>query len=122
MQIATTGDVVVTWTWDPVTRRWLRTEAGELAQSATGERIGAETVGVLEVPVRDRPPVVADLLGSGSALVLRDGMATDGRWERDDETLLPTIEGVDGSAAADGMLWLHVCASPCVSPSPSPAT
>lgn len=126
VQVTTVGGVVVTWTWDPSARRWLRTTAGQLEQSATGERIGAETVVALEVPVHDRPPVVADLLGSGSALILRDGMVTTGRWERDSETALPTIHGLGQSAPADGTLWLHICASPCITtvtplpPAPSP--
>jgi hypothetical protein len=122
VQVTTTGDVVVTWTWDPAARRWLRTVAGRLEQSATGERVGADTIVVLEVPVHDRPPVVADVLGSGSALVLRDGMVATGRWERDNQSALPTIHGLDQSAPSGGTLWLHVCASPCVPPAPSPAT
>jgi Protein of unknown function (DUF3048) N-terminal domain/Protein of unknown function (DUF3048) C-terminal domain len=122
VQVTTASDVVVTWTWDPAARRWLRTMAGRLEQSATGERVGADIIAVLEVPVRDRPPVVADLLGSGSALVLRDGTVATGRWQRDNESALPTIHGLGPSVPARGTLWLHVCASPCVPVAPSPAT
>jgi hypothetical protein len=114
--VAATDEVTVIWTWDPTARRWLRTAAGELEQLATGERVGAGVVVVVEVPPRDRPPVVADLIGAGAATVLRDGTVVAGRWTRDDPAGLPTIDGLDDGAPAAGTLWLHLCATPCSAP------
>jgi len=107
------GDIAVTWTWDPGAGRWLRTAAGQLEQSATGERVAAEVVLVLEVPLaEDRPLAVADLIGSGPARILRDGTALATRWERAAAGDLPTVHGADG--ARSGVTWVHVCAAPCV--------
>jgi hypothetical protein len=111
--VAATGEVTAIWTWDPAARQWLRAAGGQLEQLATGERVGAEAIVVVEVPARDRPPVVADLIGSGAAAVLRDGTVTAGRWTRDDPAMLPTIHGLEAGAPATGTLWLHVCATPC---------
>jgi len=105
------GDTAVTWTWDPGARHWLRTAAGRLEQTATGERVAAQVVLVLEVPrTEDRPLVVADLIGSGAAQILRDGTALATRWERAAGDL-PTVHGAGG--APSGTTWIHVCAAPC---------
>jgi hypothetical protein len=107
------GDAVVTWTWEPNEGHWLRTAGGQLEQSATGERIAADVVLVLEVrPAPDRPPVIADLVGSGTAHVLRDGEVSDTSWERSATANLPTIRG-GGDGPAGTTTWVHVCAFPC---------
>jgi hypothetical protein len=110
--VTAAGGMAVTWTWEPTARRWLRTAAGRLEQSATGERISAGTVVVLEVPRVDRPVVAADLVGAGPALVLREGAVIAGRWERGDAAGAPTID-VIGAASPAAPVWLHICAAPC---------
>jgi Protein of unknown function (DUF3048) C-terminal domain/Protein of unknown function (DUF3048) N-terminal domain len=114
--VAAADGVAVTWTWDPAARRWLRTVADRLEQSATGERIGAGTVVVLEVPQAGRPVVAADLVGQGPALVLRGGALIPGRWTRADAADAPAIAGL-GAVPPDATVWLHICAAPCASPS-----
>lgn len=107
------ADAAVTWTWDPNEGHWLRTAGGQLEQSATGERITADVVLVLEVrPAPDRPPVIADLVGSGTAHVLRNGEVADTSWARSATAGLPTVRG-GGDAAAGTTTWVHVCAFPC---------
>lgn len=104
--------VTVTWTWEPSDGRWLRTAGGRLERTATGLRVAVDTVIVLEVAADGRPPVVADLIGSGPATVLRDGRAHDGRWERGGDDAVPVIHATGGVPAA-GTQWLHLCAAPC---------
>ena len=117
------GAGTVTWTWDPAARRWLRTADGQLQQTATGERIGAGAVLVLEVaPPADRPPVVRDLTGSGAATLLGAGTVTTSTWRRGDGPL----PGVDGAGAMAGVgmpqpTWIHICAAPCVTTAPAGA-
>jgi hypothetical protein len=112
-------EVTATWTWDPVAAQWLRTVGSRLELSATGERIAAGAVVVLEVqPAADRPPVLADLVGAGPAVALRDGVVSRARWERADAAAVPTIHGFD-PAATKGTVWLHICATPCASASDS---
>jgi hypothetical protein len=109
--------VTVTWSWDPAAGSWLRTARDRLELSATGERIAAGTIVVAEVQVAaSRPPVVADLVGAGPAVVLREGAAFPGRWERADAAAVPTIHGLD-AAPGNGTVWLHICAAPCASSS-----
>ena len=115
LTVAVADGMAVTWTWDPPARRWLRTAAGRLEQSATGERIGAGVIVVLEVPQADRPVVAADLIGRGPALVLRDGALFAGRWARADAAAAPVVEGL-GALPPDATAWLHICPSPCASP------
>lgn len=111
--------VTATWSWDPAAGRWLRTARGQLELSATGERIAAGAIVVLEVQAAaSRPPVVADLVGAGSAVVLRKGAAFPARWERADAAAVPTIDGLD-AASGNGTVWLHICAAPCASSSHS---
>jgi hypothetical protein len=107
------GDAVVTWTWEPNESHWLRTAGGQLEQSATGARIAADIVLVLEVRSDlDRPPAIADLVGSGTAQVLRNGQVSDASWQRSGTTDLPTVRG-SGDAPAGTTTWVHVCAFPC---------
>jgi len=120
-------DRAITWTLEANAGHWLRTAGGRLEQSATGERIGADIVLVYEAQAtRDdsgdreaRPPVIADLTGSGTAQVLRDGMVFDARWERSGTAALPTIRG-GGDLPSGATTWVHVCAAPCTAP-PGPA-
>ena len=115
------GASTVTWTWDAAARRWLRTADGQLQQTATGQRVAAGAVLVLEVPPpADRPPVIRDLAGSGAATLLGEATVTSGTW-RQGEGPLPAVVGA-GSRAGAGMpqpTWIHICAAPCVTAPPA---
>ena len=79
-------DLPVGWTWDPAQGRYLRSQAGSAHRVASGERLGAVNVVVMTVayvpsPADHRSPEAASL-GSGPAVVHRNGIAIAGTWER----------------------------------------
>ncbi|MDT3396882.1 DUF3048 domain-containing protein [Streptomyces sp. B1866] len=79
-----------TFTWSGDGARWLVSMDGGPARTADGRRLAAATVVVQYVTVRpsryhDRWGSVSpftETVGSGRALVLRDGRAYDARWSR----------------------------------------
>ncbi|MEU7281621.1 DUF3048 domain-containing protein [Streptomyces sp. NPDC045431] len=79
-----------TFTWSESGKRWQVAMDGTPARTTDGGRMGAPTVVVQHVEVRpskfrDRSGSVSpytETVGSGSALVLRDGRAHDARWSR----------------------------------------
>src|SRR5215831_16778907 len=82
------------FTWSAAKRRWLVTMDGTPAFTSAGARLSAATVVIQHTTVRTsrfkeygfRPPY-AESVGSGTTLVLRDGMAWSGHWSR------PTANG-----------------------------
>jgi hypothetical protein len=78
--------VRVEWTWDPASSRYLRLQDGTPHSSVSGARISANTV--VEVFSRHVPsPVDARspnpiTVGSGPAVVHRDGRSITGTWAR----------------------------------------
>ena len=108
----------VVFTWDAASGRYLLTTDGRPDVAAGGARIGAATVVVQEVPAhlsenRDvngaQTPVV-DLVGSGTATVLRDGQVWKGQWSRPDlgSPTSYTTGGPGGPpiAMASGPVWV----------------
>ena len=106
------------FTWDAASGRYLLTSDGRPDVAAGGARIGAATVVVQEVPAhlsenRDvngaQTPVV-DLVGSGTATVLRDGQVWKGQWSRPDlgSPTSYTTGGPGGPpiAMASGPVWV----------------
>lgn len=106
----------VTFTWSAERERWLVSLDGSPARTAEGGRLGAGTVVVQDVTVRpsdfrDRSGNTSpftETVGSGSAVVLRDGRAYEARWARsaaDADTVYTTPDGqrVD---LAEGPLWI----------------
>jgi hypothetical protein len=78
--------VRVTWTWDPATGTYLRSQNGSPHVDADGIRIAATNVVVATVvyvgsPVDARSPE-AQTVGWGYVTVHRDGIATAGYWGR----------------------------------------
>jgi uncharacterized protein with PIN domain len=80
------------FTWSPGDKRWLVSMDGTAMTATDSGRIGAATVVLQHVTVRssafrDRWGSVSpytETVGSGDALVLRDGKAYDARWRRTD--------------------------------------
>lgn len=81
---------VHTFTWSPQRKRWLVTMDGVAARTTDDGPLAPSTVVVQYTQVRpsrfsDRSGSVSpytETVGSGSALVLRDGRAHQARWER----------------------------------------
>jgi Protein of unknown function (DUF3048) N-terminal domain/Protein of unknown function (DUF3048) C-terminal domain len=78
--------VRVEWTWDPTTGRYLRSQDGAEHLAASGTRITARTV--VEVSARHVPSPVDSrspnpiTVGSGTAVVHRNGLAIRANWIR----------------------------------------
>lgn len=106
--------------WSPRERRWVIALDGEPATDTTGGRLGAATVVVQKVTVREsrfvdaagNPTPYAVTVGSGTATVLRDGAAFAARWSRpeaQDGTEFTTENG-DPMPFATGPVWVILTA------------
>jgi hypothetical protein len=102
--------------WEPGESRWLISFDGAPLTSATGPRPDAATVVLQRVPVRDAgvrdaagsPSPFAATVGSGDAVVLRDGLAFTGSWSRPAPEAITTFALPDGSPLtfALGPVWV----------------
>ncbi|MER7697963.1 MULTISPECIES: DUF3048 domain-containing protein [unclassified Streptomyces] len=106
----------VTFTWSAERERWLVSLDGSPARTAEGGRLTAGTVVVQDVTVRpsdlrDRSGSISpftETVGSGSAVVLRDGRAHEARWARGTAAADTVFSTPDGQRVdlADGPLWI----------------
>ncbi|MEV1019573.1 DUF3048 domain-containing protein [Streptomyces sp. NPDC050264] len=104
-----------TFNWSATQRRWLVSMDGSAAVTADGTRLAAATVVVQYVDVRqsrfhDKFGSVSPLsrtVGSGRAVVLRDGRAYDAAWQRPGAGS-GTAFTVDGQPLpfAPGQVWV----------------
>jgi Protein of unknown function (DUF3048) N-terminal domain/Protein of unknown function (DUF3048) C-terminal domain len=91
------------FTWSAAKKSWLVSMDGTRAITSSGARLSAATVVIQHTTVRTsrfkeygfRPPY-AESVGSGTALVLRDGRAWSGHWSR------PTANGGTTFTTASG--------------------
>ena len=102
--------------WAPTESRWVISMDGEPLRSESGPRPGAATVVLQRVSVR--PTAVHDTtgaaspfaatVGSGAAVVLRDGLAFTGSWSRPNPDANTTFTLPDGSPLtfAPGPVWV----------------
>ncbi|MGW7593636.1 DUF3048 domain-containing protein [Streptomyces rubiginosohelvolus] len=106
----------VTFTWSAEGERWLVSLDGAPAHTVEGERIGAGTVVVQDVDVRESDfrdrsgnnTPFTETVGSGDAVVLRDGRAYDARWARSSAAADTVFSTPDGRRVdlAEGPLWI----------------
>ncbi|MFK4687988.1 DUF3048 domain-containing protein [Streptomyces pristinaespiralis] len=105
-----------TFSWSPEQKRWLVAMDGSAARTTDGGRLEASTVVVQHTEVRpssfrDRSGSVSpytETVGSGTALVLRDGRAYDARWQRasaEGDTVFTDAAG-DRLDFAPGQVWV----------------
>lgn len=94
-----------TWSWDGSSNRWLLSYSGAPATVDNGSQIGMANVIVQTVQVSYGPwvenaegglEVQSQLVGSGPALVLRNGEEISGTWQR------PAIGSPTSFVASDG--------------------
>lgn len=118
-----------TWTWNGASGRWDLSIGGVPAMTATGNgaesglaRVTASDVVVLEVHTFIGPWVENSLgahevevhaTGSGPAIVLRNGQAISGRWERPSLAVPPRLVTTQGRtiALAPGRAWVELVPS-----------
>ncbi|MDN3296807.1 DUF3048 domain-containing protein [Streptomyces ficellus] len=109
-----------TFTWSDSDKRWLVAMDGAPARTTDDGRLGAPTVVVQKVEVRpsrfqDRGGNVSpytETVGSGTALVLRDGKSHEARWSRpaaDGGTTFTTPSGQPLNFAP-GQVWVVLTA------------
>lgn len=102
--------------WSAEQSRWLMTIDGAPLTDASGERPSAATVVLQRVqvrvtPIRDvtgAPSPFAVTVGSGEAVVLRDGKAFTGTWTRSDPQQATTFSLPGGAPLpfAPGPVWM----------------
>jgi hypothetical protein len=102
--------------WAPAAARWLISMDGAPLTSASGPQPAAATVVLQRVPVRSTavrdaagsPSPFAATVGTGDAVVLRDGLAFTGSWSRLAPDAITTFTLPDGSPLtfAPGPVWV----------------
>ncbi|WP_344495163.1 DUF3048 domain-containing protein [Streptomyces enissocaesilis] len=104
------------FTWSTDRQKWLVEMDGTPSRTADGQRLAAATVVVQQVTVR--PSVFKDrwgntspyteTVGSGPAVVLRDGKAYDTEWRRDTAASRTSFTTPDGKRMtfASGQTWI----------------
>jgi hypothetical protein len=116
------GGTPVTFHWDPKTHRYERVIDGKIQRTAAGKVISTSNVIVqfcrVNVYAKDRdvlgnPAKYTHTIGSGRAVVFRDGRRIEGTWSRkavDDGT---TLRAKDGNtiALAPGGAWFVLVAT-----------
>ena len=108
----------VTWTWDPATQSYLRSQNGKADVLADGSRISATDVVVLSTAIGktgifdsagNEDPLVI-VVGSGPATVLRNGQVITGTWTRN--TISDTMKLTDSTGATiplqPGRSWIEL--------------
>jgi hypothetical protein len=112
----------VTWTWDPTTQTYLRSQNGKADTGADGSRTSANDVVVMSVAIGktgifdtagNEDPLVI-VVGSGPVSVLRNGQVITGTWNR--PTINDTMKLTDSSGATiplqPGRSWIELQQQP----------
>lgn len=104
------------FTWSAPERRWLVSMDDTAAYTTDGERLGAPTVVVQYVTVRPsgfkdsggNVTPYTETVGSGRALVLRDGKGYEARWNRAADTRGTSFTTLSGAPLtfAPGRVWV----------------
>ncbi len=111
-----------TFTWSSKDKRWLLSMDGRRVMAAEGGQLGGTTVVIQYVNVRssrfgdflgNRTPYI-QTVGSGTALVLRDGQQHQARWSRSNASSGTTFTTTDGKPItfATGQVWVALARKP----------
>ena len=96
----------VTWTWNATTGTYLRSYSGVPDKLVDGSQTAATNVVVLTVPTSTGPwlenneggyEVEVNAIGTGPAVVLRNGIAITGTWSRSSLTQPATLRTTGGA-------------------------
>jgi hypothetical protein len=103
------------FTWSAAKGRWLVSMDGAAARTTDGGRLAPATVVIQYTTVRTsrfleygKPPPYAESVGSGTALILRDGKAWTTHWSRPDANGGTTFTTASGQRMtfATGQVWV----------------
>lgn len=78
MSMAYSPSAEAAWEWDDGDERWVRAIRGEPHVDADGDRLGAENV----IVVRTEDPEGHSVVGTGEAVVFRDGRTYQAEWRK----------------------------------------
>ena len=110
-----------TFTWSAAKQRWLVSIDGARAVTTDGGRLSPATVVVQHTTVRTsrfleygKPPPYAESVGSGTAVVLRDGKAWTTHWSRPSANGGTTFTTASGQRMtfATGQVWILLVGGP----------
>jgi Protein of unknown function (DUF3048) N-terminal domain/Protein of unknown function (DUF3048) C-terminal domain len=106
-------DYSVTYTWDAASGSWLRATAGRPFTARDGGQIRTQNVVIMPVTYDGGVGQVgaeAQLIGHGTAVVLRAGTATDATWTRPSETGPMTLRTAAGQVLGlvPGRTWVEL--------------
>ncbi len=110
--IAYTGSPTVTHQWEPSVGGWLRTQDQNPHTTAGGDQLAPENVVIMVTDYGTSPadPISPEVrsTGSGPVVVLTDGWAVAGTWERPAAEDKPTLLDGDGNpiALTPGRTWV----------------
>jgi len=103
------------FTWSAAKQRWLVSMDGRPAVTTDGGRLSPTTVVIQHTTVRTsrfleygKPPPYAESVGSGTALVLRDGKAWTTHWSRPNANAGTTFTTASGQRMTftPGQVWV----------------
>jgi len=103
------------FTWSAAKGRWLVSMDGHPAKTTDGRRLAPTTVVIQHTTVRTsrfleygKPPPYAESVGSGTAVVLRDGKAWTTHWSRPNANGGTTFTTASGRRMtfAPGQVWI----------------
>jgi hypothetical protein len=116
------GRTRVTFRWDAPTRRWQQTIAGSVARDADGKPVSTADVLVQfcqvttdygDIDQAGSPAAYTHTLGSGRAVLFRDGRRIEGTWQRsqpDQPTRFRAASGGD-LLLRPGNVWVVLAAT-----------
>lgn len=106
-------DYAVSYTWDAGAGMWLRSTDGRPFVTQSGAQLATRNVVILPAVYSGgvgQEGAEAQLVGRGSAIVLRDGTSTLGTWERRDVGEHMTLRTAAGDliSLAPGRTWVEL--------------
>ncbi len=121
LEIDFSGSTTVEYNWND--GKWARSEDQVIFEAETGDQIRVDNILIEEHKVNESDKIVdiagnpsieiADVTGSGRAVLFRDGQALKGRWERKevaDPVRFLTPEG-DAMVLKEGTTWIELVPS-----------
>ena len=122
-QLSTTvGATPVSWVWDATSHRYLRTVGGTRLRTADGVPLAKPNVLVQfcsvvpdrrDIDVNGNPSQYTHTIGSGRAVLFRDGKRIEGRWSRASPGARTSFTDKAGTplTLAPGGLWVVLVAA-----------
>jgi len=119
---AVVGNTPVSFRWDATARRWQQTVAGSVARDADGRPVSTSDVLVQfcrvtpdygDIDQAGSPAAFTHTVGSGQAVLFRDGRRVDGTWRRsrpNDPTRFQAASGAD-LLLRPGNVWVILAAT-----------